>query len=79
MAKDKKVMIDPDKFARAVVSGSNLKAEDDLRASKDGLKRYLQAYFLIEKFNKLESNQFKFTNSTNFEYLIKALDQIKMN
>lgn len=78
MAKDR-VVIDPDEFARAVVSGSNLKADDDIRASKDALKRYLAAYFLIEKFNKLESEPFKFSNSANFEYLMKALDHIKMN
>jgi len=78
MAKDK-VVIDPDSFARAVVSGSNLKAEDDIRASKDALKRYLTAYLLIEKFNDLESEPFKFSNSTNFEYLMKALDHIKLD
>ncbi|EIW12512.1 hypothetical protein KCA1_2911 [Lactiplantibacillus pentosus KCA1] len=78
MAKDK-VKIDPDAFARAVVSGSNLEAQDDVRASKDALKRYLAAYFLIEKFNKLEAEPFKFSNSANFEYLMKALDHIKMS
>lgn len=71
--------IDPDAFARAVVSGSNLKAVDDLRASKDALKRYLTAYLLIEDFNKLEGESFKFSNSMNFEYLMKALEQIKLN
>ncbi|VDG22573.1 hypothetical protein [Lactiplantibacillus mudanjiangensis] len=78
MAKDK-VKIDPDKFARAVVSGANLTGEDDVRLSKNALKLYLQAYFLIEKFNGLESEQFKFTKSTNFEYMIKALDHIKLS
>lgn len=78
MAKEK-IKIDPDTFARAVVGGSDFKAEDDLRASKDALKRYLTAYFLIEDFNKLEGESFKFSNSMNFEYLMKALEQIKLN
>lgn len=78
MAKDK-MTIDPEAFARAVVSGSNLKADDDIRASKDALKRYLAAYLLIEKFNDLESDQFKFTNSTNFALMVKALDRIKID
>lgn len=72
-----KMTIDPDAFARAVVAGSNLKEEDDTRASKDALVRYLSAYLLIEKFNKLEKNQFSFTNSNNFQYLMSALDQVK--
>lgn len=78
MAKEK-LQIDPEKFARAVVSGSDLKSDDDLRASKNALKRYLTAYLLIEDFNKLEKDSFKISNSSNFEYLIKALDQIKLN
>ncbi|MFD1670855.1 hypothetical protein ACFQ5M_01955 [Agrilactobacillus yilanensis] len=78
MAKQK-ISIDPNAFALAVVSGSNLKAEDDTRASKDALKRYLSAYMLIEKYNQLEDEQFKFTNSPDFEYLIKALDHVRLN
>ncbi|MFB9769218.1 hypothetical protein [Lactiplantibacillus modestisalitolerans] len=77
MAKQK-IQINPDKFARAVVSGSNLKAEDDTRASKDALKRYLAAYVLIEKFNKLESESLKFSKTDDFALLMKGLDQLKM-
>lgn len=49
MAKEK-IKIDPNEFALAVIGGSNLKADDDTRASKDALKRYLTAYMLIQHF-----------------------------
>ncbi|WP_334333065.1 hypothetical protein [Companilactobacillus sp. HBUAS59544] len=78
MSKEK-IKINPDKFARAVIAGSKFESEGDIEISKEALKRYLTAYLLIEDFNKLEAEPFKFSNSSNFEYLIKALDKIKLN
>ncbi len=73
MAASKKMKINPDKFARAVVSGSQLTDEDDVAASKKALMRYLSAYYLIEKFNDLEADQFSLTKRPNFELLMKSL------
>lgn len=78
MAKEK-IKIDPNAFALAVIGGSNLKADDDTRASKDALKRYLTAYMLIENFNKLEAEQFKFINSSDFELMMKALEHMRID
>ncbi|KRM06279.1 MAG: hypothetical protein ABF804_10505 [Liquorilactobacillus ghanensis] len=74
---DKKIKIDPAAFACSVVSGSNLTGDDDEKDCKKALVRYLTAYLLVEKFNNLEANQFKFINSKNFEYLMSALDSVK--
>ncbi|MDN2453158.1 hypothetical protein [Lactobacillus sp. UCMA15818] len=74
---DKKIKIDSNEFACAVVAGSGFKDDGDLEISKKALIRYLTAYYLIEKFNRLEASQFNFTKKPNFEYLMKALDQIK--
>ncbi len=72
--KNKKMKIDPDKFSRAVVSGMALPDTlDDTEASKKALMRYLSAYFLAEKFNKLEADQFSFTKSPNFDLLMRTL------
>ncbi|MCP8857054.1 hypothetical protein [Latilactobacillus fuchuensis] len=76
---DKKIKIDPTEFALAVVSGSNLNAADDVRASKDGLKRYLSAYLLIEEFNQLESGQFSLLKKSDLTLLVKALEGIKFD
>ncbi|ANI96987.1 hypothetical protein [Pediococcus pentosaceus] len=75
---DKKIKIDPNQFALAVVGGSKLDNPDDIRASKDGLKRYLAAYMLIEEFNKLESSQFKFYNREDREMLAQALKGLRL-
>lgn len=74
---DKKIKINPESFACAVVSGSNLVGDNDEQDCKKALVRYLTAYLLIEKFNGLEADQFKFSKSKNFEYLMSALDNVK--
>ncbi|TLQ03860.1 hypothetical protein FEZ51_07570 [Pediococcus stilesii] len=71
-----KIKINPNEFALAVVSGSDLSNPDDIRASKDGLKRYLSAYMLIEEFNKMESDQFKFFKESDRQLLVKTLQSI---
>lgn len=68
-----KIKIDPNRFALAVVSGSQLEKKDDTKASKDALKRYLTAYYLIEKFNKLEAKQFSILNDPDFVRMLNAI------
>lgn len=72
----KKIKIDPNEFALAVVSGTCTNDMDDTVASKNSLKRYLSAYFLIEEFNQLESNQFGILKKTDRELLTKALENM---
>ncbi|ARW24902.1 hypothetical protein S101189_01482 [Pediococcus acidilactici] len=63
----------------AVISGSKLDNPDDVRASKDALKRYLTAYMLIEEFNELEASQFKFFKKADREMLVKALEGLRLD
>lgn len=78
MNNNKKVKIDPDEFALALVSGSSFKDMDDIRASKAGLKRYLTAYMLIEEFNELEASQFKMFTKEDRELLVNALRGLRL-
>lgn len=75
---NKKIKIDPNQFALAVVGGSTLDNPDDIRASKDGLKRYLAAYMMIEEFNKLEAGQFKFYNKEDRAMLSEVLKGLRL-
>jgi hypothetical protein len=68
----KKMKIDPDKFARAVVSGSTI-TESDVKASKQALKRYLSAYLLIEDFNKLEKETVSGLNDQSFSEMMGSI------
>lgn len=72
---NKKLLIDPEQFALAVVSGSNIDTEtsDDTSASKVALKRYLNAYFLIEEFNEAENAQFEIDKRIDFDVIVRAL------
>ncbi len=74
--KDKKLEIDPDKFARAVVSGSQLTDESDIKASKKALMRYLSAYYLVQKFNALEADQFSLKKNPDFQKMMKSLGDL---
>lgn len=69
----KKMKIDPDKFARAVVSGSAITESDDVKASKQALKRYLSAYLLIEDFNKLEKETVSGLNDQSFSEMMGSI------
>lgn len=73
---EKKLEIDPKAFAEAVVSGSQLTDTDDIAASKQALKRYLAAYFLVEQFNELEENYFKNTAQPQIE-LERLINQLR--
>ncbi|WP_230913253.1 hypothetical protein [Agrilactobacillus fermenti] len=72
---DRKVQIDPDKFALAI-AGTVSDGPDDVRVSKNALLRYLTAYYLVLQFNELEADQFSFKNSANFKHMIEGLDRI---
>lgn len=76
---DKKLKIDPNEFALAVVGGTVLQEDDDIKASKAALKRYLSAYMLIEEFNNLEASQFSMLKKADRELLAKALDGMKFD
>lgn len=71
--KDEKMQINPDKFARAVVSGSNFTDKNDTIASKKALMRYLSAYYLVQKFNEMEADQFSLKNSADYKRAMKSL------
>jgi len=70
--------IDPEKFAAAVLQASGVAAigTDDLRASKDALKRYLTAYYLILHFNRLESRYFEDIGVQGFLKLLGSVEPI---
>lgn len=76
---DKKMKIDPNEFALAVVGGTTLPEGDDTKASKTALKRYLSAYMLVEEFNDLEASQFSILKKADRELLAKALDGMKFD
>lgn len=77
MAKKEEVQLDPEKFAYSVVNLYHPTEEDDLKASKQVLKRYLSAYFLAQEFNKLETHQFEANSGLDYSLLAQALDSIK--
>lgn len=77
MAKDK-LKIDAEKFAYSVVSNYCPKETDDLKASKEVLKRYLTAYYMAERFNTLEDRQFDKANGWDFSLLADGIDAITL-
>lgn len=77
MAKKEEVQLDPEKFAYSVVDSYCPDEEDDLKASKKVLKRYLSAYFLAQEFNSMEKHQFEANAGLDYSLLAQALDSIK--
>jgi hypothetical protein len=75
----KRMKIDPNEFALAVVGNAAIDTEDDVRASKDALRRYLSAYYLVEQFNDLEANQFALSKNPDFKLLMKAFENLKFD
>ncbi|MFB9770046.1 hypothetical protein [Lactiplantibacillus modestisalitolerans] len=75
MAKDK-MKLNEEKFAYAVVSNFDPQEADDLKASKAVLKRYLTAYYMAERFNKLEDRQFD--QGMDFSLLASGIDAITL-
>ncbi|MCI2019181.1 MAG: hypothetical protein LKJ60_06195 [Lentilactobacillus buchneri] len=71
----KKIKINPDKFALAVVSGSTLTESDDVKASKVALQRYLSAYLLIEDYNNLEDKNSSIFNSQSVAEMMENMSK----
>lgn len=76
---NKEIKLDPETFATAVVSGSQLGMKDDLIASKAGLKRYLTAYLLAEDFNQTEAGYFNQITSEELDRLFSKLKAFDFN
>ncbi|WP_047998577.1 hypothetical protein [Lactiplantibacillus herbarum] len=77
MAKDK-IKLDKEKFAYAVVNNFHPEESDDLKASKEILKRYLTAYYMAERFNTLEDRQFDAAKGLDFSLLASGIDAITL-
>lgn len=78
MAKEK-ILLDPNAFALAVVSGSQLSADSERALYKLGLKRYLGAYLLAEDFNKLEAGNFSAFSPAEKKELLAELKPFDFN
>ncbi|WP_220738886.1 hypothetical protein [Leuconostoc miyukkimchii] len=66
-----KIYIDPEKFALRFISSFNFEfnpKELEVMAKKE-LAAYLSAYFLVEKFNKIEGENFDRTQPNNLSDL----------
>ncbi|WP_353949120.1 hypothetical protein ABNN70_06155 [Sporolactobacillus sp. Y61] len=64
MNRDKKVVIDPDQFALAVLAGNSKKeSEENKGYLKKQLVLYLEALLLAQDFNDLEETQFDMSKS----------------
>ncbi|WP_334333062.1 hypothetical protein [Companilactobacillus sp. HBUAS59544] len=74
--KDDKIKLNSEKFAYAVIANYKPKADDDLKASKEVLKRYLTAYYMAENFNTLEDRQFD--KGMDFSLLAQGIDAITL-
>lgn len=72
---NKKIKINPDKFALAVVSGSSFSEKDDVKASKLALQRYLSAYLLIEDYNNLEEKNSSILNSQTVAEMMESISK----
>jgi hypothetical protein len=57
-----KIKIDPEQFARLVVSSTTCNNEENLTTeekAKEKLTQYLSAYYLANNFNEFEKEQFE--------------------
>lgn len=66
-----KINIDPEKFALRFISSLDFdfNAKDLEGMAKRELAAYLSAYFLVEKFNKIENENFDHTQPDNLSNL----------
>ncbi|GMG62057.1 hypothetical protein TEHAB4_18030 [Tetragenococcus halophilus] len=74
-----RTFIDPEKFALEFASSNTERVDFDdgqlVHNSKNFLMSYLTAYYLVENFNKIESELFNSTEKTNFADL--TFEQLK--
>lgn len=68
-----KMTIDPEKFAYTVLSTYDIESEDDEQLSKKMLSRYLSAYYLITKFNELETKQIDISKKNDITKILGML------
>lgn len=75
---EKKMKINAEKFAYAVISSQsyeNMLSED---IAKQQLTLYLSAYWLAEKFNDLESQSFKNMEKHEYERLMEKISRMRV-
>ncbi|PFN96372.1 hypothetical protein COJ85_24605 [Bacillus sp. AFS076308] len=66
----KKLTIDAEKFAYTVVSSHHVENEMPEDIAKKQLTLYLTAYWLAERFNKLEAQSFENMERSGYEEFI---------
>ena len=71
--KGKKMKIDAEKFAYAVISSHHVKSDSPEEIGKKQLTLYLIAYCLAERFNKLEAQSFGNMERKDYEDLMLKL------
>lgn len=74
----KKLRIDPNQFALAVIGGSKFLSTDDREVGMRALERYIVAYGLAQQFNEFLKEQSSWTKNPNFDHIIKVVDKINL-
>ena len=74
-----KIQLDPQDFALALLNNAQIKGEDDLRLSKNGLRLYLTAYLLANDFNALEAQHFNQLTAEELDRLFSRLKAFDFN
>ncbi len=69
----KKISLDPETFAYAVLNTRKTAETDMEKVTKEALTLYLTAFSLAERFNQLESAQFDSTKNIDFKQLFISL------
>lgn len=69
----KKINLDPETFAYAVLNTRKTDETDSEKITKEALTLYLTAFSLAERFNQLESEQFDATKNIDFKQLFMSL------
>jgi len=77
--KNSKMKIDAKKFAYSVISSQNIESDLVEEIAKKKLTLYLTAYWLAEKFNNLEAQNFRNINKKDYEDLMVKLQGIRVH
>ncbi|MED4226284.1 hypothetical protein [Neobacillus cucumis] len=70
---DKKMKINPEKFAYTVILSQNVESNLPEEIVKKQLTLYLSAYWLAEKFNQMEAQSFENMERREYEDLMVKL------
>jgi hypothetical protein len=74
MAKEDKVILDPEAFALATLSGSHQTTDETNKAYiKRQLTLYLESYLLAQDFNELEETQFVMAQEQQRNQILEKL------